>query len=42
MEAGAALPAWGDTDTCRYCDMDGLCRKQAWQEAPGKPGETSP
>jgi len=30
IEAGAALPAWGDTDTCRWCEMDGLCRQQAW------------
>jgi ATP-dependent helicase/nuclease subunit B len=39
MEAGAALPAWGDSDTCRYCEMDGLCRKQAWLEAPATAGE---
>jgi ATP-dependent helicase/nuclease subunit B len=40
METGAPLPAWGDTDTCRYCEMDGLCRKQAWREAAGTNGET--
>ena len=27
---GEALPAWGDTQTCEYCPMDGLCRKQTW------------
>jgi ATP-dependent helicase/nuclease subunit B len=42
MEAGAALPAWGDADTCRYCEMDGLCRKQAWLEATDTAGETKP
>jgi ATP-dependent helicase/nuclease subunit B len=40
MEAGAALPAWGDADTCRYCDMDGLCRKLDWLEATDTAGET--
>ena len=30
IEAGAPLPAWGDVATCRYCEMDGLCRQQAW------------
>ncbi|MCG6899938.1 MAG: PD-(D/E)XK nuclease family protein [Gammaproteobacteria bacterium] len=32
IEAGATLPAWGDTRTCGYCEMSGLCRKQAWLE----------
>jgi ATP-dependent helicase/nuclease subunit B len=32
ITAGTPLPAWGDEDTCRYCEMDGLCRKQAWPE----------
>jgi ATP-dependent helicase/nuclease subunit B len=27
---GAALPAWGDEQTCEYCPMAGLCRKQCW------------
>ncbi|MGB5178861.1 MAG: PD-(D/E)XK nuclease family protein [Gammaproteobacteria bacterium] len=30
IEAGAALPAWGDMKTCTYCEMSGLCRQQAW------------
>ena len=34
IEAGASLPAWGDAGTCRYCEMDGLCRQQAWLESP--------
>jgi ATP-dependent helicase/nuclease subunit B len=34
IEAGAALPAWGDTRTCDYCEMSGLCRKQAWLDEP--------
>ncbi|HEY9050899.1 MAG TPA: PD-(D/E)XK nuclease family protein, partial [Gammaproteobacteria bacterium] len=25
------LPAWGDTQTCNQCDMQGLCRKQFWE-----------
>jgi ATP-dependent helicase/nuclease subunit B len=41
MQAGAPLPAWGDTDTCRYCEMDGLCRKQAWLEGAGAARETA-
>lgn len=28
---GRPLPAWGDEATCGYCDMQGLCRKQAWR-----------
>jgi ATP-dependent helicase/nuclease subunit B len=34
LATGAELPAWGDDDTCAHCDMDGLCRKQAWPELP--------
>jgi ATP-dependent helicase/nuclease subunit B len=26
------LPAWGDQQTCNYCDMDGLCRRQIWEQ----------
>jgi ATP-dependent helicase/nuclease subunit B len=32
LESGAPLPAWGDMKTCGYCEMNGLCRKQAWLE----------
>jgi len=28
----APLPAWGDEQTCSHCDVEGLCRKQSWQE----------
>ncbi|VAW56146.1 hypothetical protein MNBD_GAMMA07-428 [hydrothermal vent metagenome] len=28
------LPAWGDSKTCEYCDMGGLCRKQMWEILP--------
>ncbi|MFO8026021.1 PD-(D/E)XK nuclease family protein [Thiohalophilus sp.] len=31
IEAGQGLPAWGDTNTCKYCDMALLCRKPVWQ-----------
>jgi len=27
-----ALPAWGDDKTCAYCDLDGLCRRQTWEQ----------
>lgn len=30
IETGTPLPAWGDAATCRYCEMDALCRQQAW------------
>ncbi|MDH5326391.1 MAG: PD-(D/E)XK nuclease family protein [Gammaproteobacteria bacterium] len=30
MHNGTPLPAWGDSKTCRYCAMEGLCRKQSW------------
>ncbi len=30
IAAGAALPAWGDPDTCGRCQMAGLCRRQTW------------
>ncbi|VAW69050.1 hypothetical protein MNBD_GAMMA10-809 [hydrothermal vent metagenome] len=31
IKLSSALPAWGDTHSCTYCDMDGLCRKQMWE-----------
>ena len=31
MADGAPLPAWGDDDTCRYCAMAGVCRRDVWQ-----------
>ena len=30
MNDGKALTAWGDEDTCQYCNINRLCRKQAW------------
>ena len=32
LREGAALPAWGDRRTCRYCEMSGVCRRAAWEE----------
>jgi ATP-dependent helicase/nuclease subunit B len=36
LESGKPLPAWGDSTVCRYCDMDGLCRKQSWVTEPAE------
>ena len=30
LRQATGMPAWGDTQTCRYCDMKLLCRRQAW------------
>lgn len=38
IKEGAPLPAWGDPGACRYCDMDAICRRQAWLEP--TPGDT--
>jgi ATP-dependent helicase/nuclease subunit B len=27
---GKPMPAWGDDQTCSYCDFSGLCRKKVW------------
>jgi ATP-dependent helicase/nuclease subunit B len=32
LHNGHELPAWGDEKTCDYCDMQGLCRRDAWQD----------
>ena len=32
MKAGKPLLAWGDTNTCRFCDFSGLCRKDHWEQ----------
>ncbi|GAB4290509.1 MAG: hypothetical protein Kow0096_04020 [Thiohalomonadaceae bacterium] len=32
MAAGQSLPAWGDSRTCRWCDMAGVCRRAACDE----------
>jgi ATP-dependent helicase/nuclease subunit B len=31
MKGGKELTAWGTESTCQYCNMDRLCRKQAWK-----------
>lgn len=33
IRSGAALPAWGDAQTCARCVLDGLCRRQAWRDS---------
>lgn len=33
MRAGAALPAWGDEETCAHCAALPICRKQSWDGA---------
>lgn len=30
MNNGKMLTAWGDENTCQYCNVNRLCRKQAW------------
>ena len=30
MRDGKELTAWGDETTCQYCNINRLCRKQAW------------
>ena len=30
LKQGSSLNAWGNEKVCRYCDMEGLCRKQSW------------
>jgi len=30
LSEGQAMHAWGDTNTCRLCDMSGICRQQSW------------
>jgi len=32
LDDNQALPAWGDENTCHYCEMDGLCRRQIWEQ----------
>ncbi len=34
LRKGEALPAWGDSKSCSYCDIAGLCRRGAWQTDP--------
>ena len=30
MKEGKELVAWGDEQTCQYCNINRICRKQAW------------
>ena len=39
IDHGTPLPAWGDSQTCKYCTMDGLCRRQSWPGPVGDDGE---
>lgn len=32
LNAGAPLPAQGDEQACRHCEMQGLCRRHYWRE----------
>ncbi len=34
LNNGDVLPAWGDSKTCSYCEMNGLCRHGAWDVSP--------
>lgn len=31
IKKGHSLTAWGDEATCQYCNINRLCRKQAWK-----------
>jgi len=37
LEQGAAMPAWGDDNSCKHCTLDGLCRKQTWHDEQNQP-----
>ena len=39
LRNGKPVTAWGDSRTCRYCSMNGLCRKDIWQQALTQPSE---
>ncbi len=32
LHTQTGLPAWGDKTTCDRCNMQGICRKQMWQD----------
>ena len=32
LHTQTALPAWGNKETCERCVMQGICRKQMWQD----------
>lgn len=31
ISTGTPMPAWGDEVTCGYCQMSGICRREAWE-----------
>jgi len=31
ISKGTPMPAWGDEMTCEYCQMSGICRREAWE-----------
>lgn len=37
IAAGAPLPAWGDENTCSYCVLHGVCRKDTWPASTDEP-----
>lgn len=42
MNAGGALPAWGDEISCGYCTMAGICRRQSWHADTETPASADP
>jgi len=37
LDSGTPLPAWGDRETCRVCEMEGLCRRAMWTDSGSAP-----
>ena len=33
LQQQAGLPAQGDDNTCQWCEFDGICRRDMWQQA---------
>lgn len=31
LHNGQGMPAWSEADSCEYCDMQTLCRRQVWE-----------
>jgi ATP-dependent helicase/nuclease subunit B len=32
LQQQASLPAWGDDSTCKWCEFDGICRRDMWRQ----------
>jgi ATP-dependent helicase/nuclease subunit B len=30
IQSGSEMTAWGDDNTCKYCQMAGVCRRETW------------